>query len=170
MQIRKATPNDIYNLAVLKQQVWIATYAEEGIRTELSKYVLSEFTIENIRKTIQDTSRVMLIAETGSHLVGCIEIALNEKSPVKLEVDYPEIAVLYVLERFKGKGAGKMLLEKAIQNIKNLGHNAVWLTVYYKNHKALEFYLRNGFKSIGSTYFVMDGNRYKNDVMLKQLC
>jgi ribosomal protein S18 acetylase RimI-like enzyme len=130
--------------------------------------VLSEFTIENIRKTIQDTSRVMLIAETGSHLVGCIEIALNEKSPVKLEVDCPEIAVLYVLERFKGKGAGKMLLEKAIQNIKNLGHNAVWLTVYHKNLSALEFYRKNQFRTVGSTNFVMDGNKYENFVMIKQ--
>ncbi|NHB67155.1 GNAT family N-acetyltransferase [Perlabentimonas gracilis] len=169
MQIRRANTKDIYNIAVLKQQVWIATYAEEGIRTEFSKYVMSEFTYENIKKTLEDKSRVMLIAETESHLLGCIEIALNEKCPVEIEIDCPEIAVLYVLERFKGKGIGRMLLEKSFEHMQSLNYKAAWLTVYHKNFSALEFYQKNQFKTIGSTNFVMDGNKYENKVLLRIL-
>lgn len=169
MQIRRANTKDIYNIAVLKQQVWIATYAEEGIRTEFSKYVMSEFTYENIKKTLEDKSRVMLIAETESHLLGCIEIALYEKCPVEIEIDCPEIAVLYVLERFKGMGIGKMLLEESFKQVQSLNYKAVWLTVYHKNLGALEFYRKNQFKTVGSTYFVMDGNKYENKVLLRNL-
>lgn len=169
MHIRKANLDDVLNLAVLKQQVWIATYAEEGIRTEFSRYVLDKFTFENIQKTIQDKNRVIYIAENNNHLIGCVEIALNEKCPIEIKTDCPEIAVLYVLERFKGKGIGKFLLRKTIEHIKELGHKSVWLTVYHKNHRALEFYHRNDFIPIGSTFFKMDSNRYENKVMMLEL-
>jgi ribosomal protein S18 acetylase RimI-like enzyme len=169
MLIRVANIEDTKNIAVLKQQVWIATYAVDGIRNEFSNYALRAFTPKNIRSTIQDKNRIILIAENNNHLVGHVEIALNEKCPVELENDCPEIAVLYVLERFMGKGIGKMLLHEAIEKIKELGYKSTWLTVYHKNHKALEFYQRNHFIPIGFTNFVMDGNRYENKVMILEL-
>ena len=169
MLIRRANIDDVLNITVLKQQVWIATYAEEGIRTEFSRYVLDAFTVENIKNTIKDSSRIILIAENKNHLIGCVEIALNEKCPVELQQDCPEIVVLYVLDRFKGRGIGKLLLEKAIEYIQRLNHSAVWLTVYHKNQMALEFYLKNQFKIIGSTDFIMDGNRYENSVLLRKI-
>ncbi len=48
--IREVKPADLKNLAVLKQQVWISTYATEGIIEEYSSYVLSEFSIEKCEK------------------------------------------------------------------------------------------------------------------------
>jgi len=154
---------------VLKQQVWITTYAVEGIRTEFSNYVLDAFRVENILRTLEDKSRIIIIAEIDNHLVGCVEIALNEKCPVELESDFPEIAVLYVLERFKGRGIGKMLLEESFEHMQSLNYKAAWLTVYHKNLSALEFYQKNQFKTIGSTNFVMDGNKYENKVLLRTL-
>lgn len=165
MHIRKANLDDVLNLAVLKQQVWIATYAEEGIRAEFSKYVLDTFTVDNIQKNIQDKNRIVLVAENDNHLVGCVEIALKARCPVENEANSPEITVLYVLERFIGKSIGKRLLEKAIEQIKEFGSKSTFLTVYHKNHKALEFYKRYGFKSIGSTNFIMDGNSYLNNIL-----
>ncbi len=42
--IREAVEEDCINLAVLSLQVWLDTYAIEGIRIEYSKYVISNFT------------------------------------------------------------------------------------------------------------------------------
>lgn len=170
MIFRRANINDADNIAVLKQQVWIATYAVEGIRSEFSKYVLTAFTVENVQNTIKDNFREIIVAEINNHIVGCVEIALNEKCPVALEKDCPEIAVLYVLERFIGNNIGKKLLDKAIEYIQSINHNSLWLTVYHENQKAIDFYLRNQFKIIGSTDFVMDGNRYENKLMFREVC
>ncbi len=40
--IRKALQSDASRLAVLKQQVWISTYATGGISDVFAKYVQSE--------------------------------------------------------------------------------------------------------------------------------
>lgn len=45
-QIRSGRPGDARRLAVLATQVWLHTYATDGVTDEISAYVLSEFTVE----------------------------------------------------------------------------------------------------------------------------
>ena len=45
-QIRSGRPGDARRLAVLATQVWLHTYATDGVTDEISQYVLSEFTVE----------------------------------------------------------------------------------------------------------------------------
>lgn len=163
--IRYAHIRDVKNLAVLKQQVWISTYAIEGIRHEFSNYVLSEFTLDNVGKTIQNKNILLLIAEIDNHMIGCVEINFNNKCPLRGQQHYPEIKLLYVLERFTGIGIGKELLTNALTEIKKRNFKATWLTVYHENKRAIKFYKKMNFKMIGDTEFEMEGNRYKNNVM-----
>lgn len=154
---------DAGNLAVLKQQVWIATYAKEGIRKEFSDYVLSAFTVENISNSLASTNKNTLIAVDGIHLMGCVDVDFHPQH-FNLPPE-PEITVLYVLERFCGTGIGKLLLDNAITEIKERGYHRTWLTVYHENERALKFYKKYGFHESGETFFHMGGYRYKNIVM-----
>lgn len=164
MIIRKVELGDVENLTVLKQQVWIATYAVEGIRTELSSYVLSVFTVANQRKLLLDNNVVLFVAEINSHIVGCVEVKLYSGDAIAEGL--PEITVLYVLERFCGRGVGQKLLETAFNLLREKGYTSTWLSVLHTNKKALKFYDKNGFKDIGKIYFEMDGNKYENRVLL----
>lgn len=168
INIRKAELKDTANLAVLKQQVWIATYATEGIRTEFSDYVLSQFTKEKERELIENPDKLIFVAEIDNHIIACVELALDTKCSIP-EITSPEITVLYVLERFCGKNIGKMLLEKTYIEAKKMNFNSVWLTVYHENERAIKFYKRNKFKELGSTYFEMDGNKYENRIMIFEI-
>lgn len=60
--IRVAKKSDINSLAVLKQQVWISTYAIEGLTEQFSDYVLSEYSVKNIRKSIIDKNKLTFVA------------------------------------------------------------------------------------------------------------
>jgi len=166
---RNAALSDIENITVLKQQVWIATYAIDGIRKEFAEYVLSEFTLDKIQKAVLDDNKHLIIAEVDTHLVGYIEIALHSECPIEITKDYPEIAVLYVLERFCGMGIGKKLLDEAFILLSKMNYRTTWLTVYSGNDRALKFYLNNLFKMIGITYFEMGGNKYENKVLIREL-
>jgi ribosomal protein S18 acetylase RimI-like enzyme len=166
--IREADLMDVMNLSVLKQQVWIATYALEGIRNEFSVYVLTEFTPENVRKEVIDSNKLIYIAEIDHHILGCVEIEFDSKCPVKSEKG-PEISVLYVLERFTGMGIGQQLLDKAFMLCKELSIDSVWLTVYLKNERAINFYQKNKFRESGMTYFELVNNRYENRIMTRKI-
>jgi diamine N-acetyltransferase len=166
INIRIAVSSDMANLVVLKQQVWVATYAEEGIRAEFSDYLLTTFTLENEKALLENPLKKTLVAEQNGHLIGCAVIAFDEECPIPVTGRIPEIAVLYVLERFTGMGLGKNLLDKALREIKQSGFDAAWLTVYHKNERAINFYKKYGFTDIGIAFFKMQGNQYENRVLI----
>ena len=167
--IRKAELNDLNNLAVLKQQVWISTYATEGLVNEFSSYVLSEYSVDNVRTSITDKNKLTLIATYNNALVGCVEILLTPQSPLKEIEPSIEISSLYVLERFQGLGIGKKLLVKCLNQIKQINHNKIWLTVYYKNQRAIDFYLRQNFNHIGEMDFLLGDEKHKNYILIKNI-
>jgi len=168
LNIRLATPSDIPNLAVLRQQVWIATYADEGIRDEFSEYVLAEITVEKMTASLNDPKRAILVAENGKHLIGFAELIFDKACPADTSTTV-EINNLYVLERFIGKGIGFALLQAAEQLITSKGHSSVWLDTFSENTRAIEFYERQNFKQVGISYFEETGATYKNLVMAKAL-
>ena len=53
---------------------------------------------------------------------------------------------LAVHPQYQGQGYGKALLEKAITELENLGAQKIHLTVFNDNHRAIEFYRRQGWK------------------------
>lgn len=168
MNIREADLFDVMNLAVLKQHVWISTYALEGIRNEFSVYVLSDFTPDIIRQEIQDSNKIIYIAEINHHIIGCVELDFESICPLKSEKG-PEISVLYVLERFTGMGIGQLLLDKSLLLCNELNIESVWLTVYHKNERAIKFYLKNKFKEEGITFFELVNNQYENKIMTREI-
>jgi len=167
--VKKAGLNDLNNLAVLKQQVWISTYATEGIIEEFSKYVLSEYSVENIKKSITDKTKLTLIAVDNKSVIGCVEILLTPTKPINTIEPSIEISNFYILEKFQGGGIGKKLLTACLKEIKQLSFNKVWLTVYYKNQNAIEFYLKQHFSQIGETEFILENNKHKNYIMLRNI-
>ncbi|MDR0659308.1 MAG: GNAT family N-acetyltransferase [Prevotellaceae bacterium] len=154
LAIRRSEIKDVENLTVLKQRVWIATYAVEGIRTEFSSYVLSPFTTESIRNLLLSQDMISLVAEVGNHIIGCVEIKLYPTTAIPEVMTILEITVLYVLERFCRRGIGQKLLNAACGFLREKQYPSVWLSVLHTNERALSFYRKNCFEDIGKIYFI----------------
>ena len=59
--------------------------------------------------------------------------------------DYGEIATIYLLPEYIGKGNGASLLKKCIDELKILGYDKILLWVLEDNHAARHFYEKHGF-------------------------
>ena len=83
--------------------------------------------------------------EGGDELIGYI---VFDTVPVVMELKYLEAAILdiYVRDEYRGTGVGKMLMDKALEDIRQTGFAHVRLQVYANNEYAAEFYERLGFK------------------------
>lgn len=169
MEIREATPSDLFNLAVLKQQVWISTYASDGLMDVYSKYVLSEYSAQAVQQSIADPSKLTLLALQKDCLLGCVVIQLTPMSPTNGFKPGIEISTLYILEKFQKQGIGTKLMDASIDQIKRLNHNMIWLTVYHQNQNAIDFYRRQNFKQIGETDFLLGEEKHKNYILIKNI-
>ena len=164
LQFRAATSADLSAIAALSQLVWLHTYAPEGINADVANYVLQEFTTVNTRQRFEDENQRYLLAESDGKLIGYLLLQLNAVCEADANCN-AEIARLYVIPQFAGKGLGRALLSEARDVLQSRGHHALWLTVYAGNHAAIGFYQHCGFNHIGDTFFQLGEQQHANLIL-----
>lgn len=165
LQIRPGRSDDADRLAVLATQVWLHTYATDGVTNEIAQYLLSELTVEKFSASLVEPQTSLLVAEYGECLVGFAAVKFGAACPSVTE-SVVELQTLYVQEHFIGQGIGKSLLQAAEAGARERSASPLWLTVNAKNDRAITFYARQGYSKIGTTYFVLGEGRHENHVLV----
>ena len=162
--VRLGVAEDAGRLAVLATQVWLHTYATDGISPEIAAYVLSHLTPAQYAQLLRDASTHVLVALHAHHVVGLAVVRFDTPCP-----DHPDLAVelqtLYVQEHFLGQGVGSLLLAAAEAMARSRAISRLWLTVNATNSRAIAFYDRKGYTQVGTAYFVLGAERYENHVL-----
>ncbi|GAA4274910.1 GNAT family N-acetyltransferase [Aquimarina gracilis] len=164
----KAKLSDSLRISVLLKTVYIQTYAVDGVTFEFSNFITKRFSPELIEKTIKENPSRLIIAYQNGNPIGVAEIIYDSNCPIR-KISVPELSKLYVLERFYGKGIGYGLMNEAEKEVRENGFTEFNLEVYINNKRAIAFYERQGYKSIGNVDFPMESNTYENLVMNKEL-
>lgn len=86
----------------------------------------------------------------------------------KVESDKLYISKIYLKAETRGKGLGKLLLNRAIDLAKQNGKNSIYLNVNKYNTDSISFYERNGFVKIEEGVFDI-GNGYVMDDFILEL-
>ena len=88
----------------------------------------------------------LVMIENG-HIIGTASIS---KSRWQQYSDYGEIISIYFLPTYMGKGYGKHLLKKCIEELNIRGYDKILLWVLEDNQRARAFYEKNGFSCSGN--------------------
>jgi ribosomal protein S18 acetylase RimI-like enzyme len=165
LHIRAGEPADAARLAVLATQVWLHTYATDGIGSEIASYVLAELTPDKYTTLLHDSTAHVLAAENAESLIGFAVIKFGAPCPAGTN-STAELQTLYVQEHFMGRGIGRALLLAAETEARKRSGSTLWLTVNARNDRAIAFYRRQGYSKIGTTYFVLGEQRHENHVLV----
>ena len=169
IDIRRAEVPDAERIAVLAMQVWLDTYAVEGIRSTLADYVLTELTVARVKEQLTDPASVVFVGERSGHLVAFSAVVIGRPAPSRSAASPAEIERLYVQEPFCNVGIGRRLLGAIEELGRTRRITELWLKVWVHNARARRFYARNGFADIGTSYFRMADEQHENRVLAKLL-
>jgi ribosomal protein S18 acetylase RimI-like enzyme len=165
VEIRGARPSDAECLAALAVQVWLQTYATDGVSPTIAKYVAGDFTAARLGALIADSSRTVIVAEIGEHRVGYAVLGFRREAP-RQESDV-ELETLYVQPNFARRGIGSMLLRSAEDNANERGRRrGLWLKTNAKNSHAIRFYEYHGYARAGLAYFELGDEKHENIVFI----
>ena len=99
---RTGYPADALCVGVLATQVFLDTYAKEGIRPDLAREALANYSPEAFSDRLVDPDTTFVLAERDSGLMAFCEVSRNRPCPVAGIVDTVELVRLYVTRiRFK---------------------------------------------------------------------
>ncbi|MCF6222676.1 MAG: GNAT family N-acetyltransferase [Flavobacteriaceae bacterium] len=139
------------------------------------KEIKAEDTV-GIRKEVLRKNMDLSAQFTGDHDVDTIHVGLYDNDVLACVVSFMHVNYMdtnkkqYQLrgmatkEKFQGKGFGKKLLEKSEEILKSKNTKIIWCNVRVK---ALGFYIKLGFNTIGNSFDIPPIGRHY--VMIKQL-
>ena len=90
--------------------------------------------------------RVYLAVDGQGHACGLLHLFWEtRRNPVLLDCKYVMIEDIYVEERLRGQGIGRLLMRKAREEARACGAESIELNVWACNEAALGFYEKEGF-------------------------
>lgn len=167
--LRAATPKDAVTIAALSVQVFLDTYATEGIRPDLALEAFTHYSAEAFAVRLAESSRRLLVSERNHGLLGFAEIVLSALPAPAGPMVGAELVRLYVQPQAQGLGIGRELMRAAESAASNGGLTCLWLTAWEGNHRARGFYEALGYIDIGATTYTFQGNSYGNRILAKKL-
>lgn len=167
--LRSATPDDACLIAALAIQVFLDTYAADGIRPDLAREALRDYGVEAFLPRLREPQRRFLLAERAGALLGFAELSLSDEATPAGDARGAELVRLYVQPAAQGSGLGRQLIRAAEALAAEAGLQAVWLTAWDGNHRALAFYAHEGYTDIGATTYRIEDMDYGNRVLLRPL-
>jgi GNAT superfamily N-acetyltransferase len=169
VELRVAKPADALCVGVLATQVFLDTYAAEGLRPDLAREALAKYNPTVFEARIRDPSNHFLLAERAGHLVAFSECSLSLKPPIPSLPPGVELVRLYVQRPSQRAGIGAALLAQAEAHAKVSGAPLLWLAAWLGNTNAHAFYLAHGYEDVGTTSYVFEEQTYENRIYVKVL-
>lgn len=162
--IRHAQPDDAAALAAFAARAFAYTYRELDDPQEIADYCAEHFQPEVMARVIQDPACTTLLAWVGEQLAG-YAILRDAPAPACVTAPVPlQLWRLYLGQGFIGQGLGARLMAEVHAQARQRGARTLWLGVYDRNVRAVEFYKRFGFAEVGTSQFLFGGRYYADPI------
>ena len=169
MNIRYGTTKDAGMLAVLGAKTFYDTFAKENTPENMEAYLKRSFSPEIQFSELTQSDVIFLIAESENTSIGYAQLILNSKDETLLGTKPMEVRRIYASQEYIGRGVGKELMKAAFREARLRNCDCIWLGVWEKNQRAIEFYEKWGFRKVGTHIFSVGDDSQNDYVMELQL-
>lgn len=166
IDIKRVTLNDIDQLQKIGRQTFSEAFSAGNTGENMTKYLEESFSLEKLTVELNSKKSEFYFAVIDHNIIGYLKLNFGEAQTELKDDKALEIERIYVLQKFHGKNVGQLLYEKAIQIAKHMNVDYVWLGVWEKNTRAINFYRKNGFVEFDKHIFKL-GNDEQTDIMMK---
>ena len=166
MKVRYGTTDDAKMLSELGAKTFYDTFAKDNTQENIAAYIKRSFSSEIQFSELSEPDAIFLIAESECIAIGYAQLIMNSKDEAIKCTRPVEIRRIYASQEYLGKGVGKELMKATIREARQRGCECVWLRVWEKNQRAIDFYKKWGFREVGNHLFLV-GDDPQNDFVMK---
>lgn len=161
-EILKAGIENIKDIQTVSEIAWPAAFDDLLSDSQIRYMMEMMYSDNSLREQMERKKHLFFLAKQNVKFVGYMSIEIDcEKS------NKTKIHKIYLLPEVQKFGLGKKLLATAIAEAKKQNNRALYLNVNKYNRRAIDFYVRNGFKRVKEEVieirngFVMDDYVYE---------
>lgn len=165
MKIRYGTVEDAKILSEFGAKAFYDSFAKDNTEENIRMYLKKTYSPEIQLQELSHPDVLFLIAEIDSKIVGYAKLNLNSRDVSIRSAKTLEIERIYAAKDYIGKGVGKELMQAGIDKARQRGCDSVWLGVWEKNPRAINFYKNWGFQEVGTHIFMIGDDPQKDFIM-----
>ena len=166
ISIRPAIVSDASVLSVLAPQVHMESHGHSASAADHEVYISKKLSVEAFITELSNPENIYHLIYVDDVAAGYSKIILNFNHPLIAEQPVTKLERIYLLKPYYGIGAGKLFFDHNINLSQEHHQLGIWLHVWVENHRAFAFYLKQGFKIIGSYDFEVSPTHFNpNHVM-----
>lgn len=158
IQIRDAQLQDAALLAELGRQTFFEAFHDSNDPARLAQFLNQTYAPELQCQELQDPAITTLVAMVDGRPAGFAQLRHGAPEPCVTGLGPIELQRIYALQAFLGAGVGKALLSACLERAKEQGFKTIWLGVWEHNPRAQAFYVKHGFRQVGSHPFDVGGD------------
>jgi ribosomal protein S18 acetylase RimI-like enzyme len=165
--IREATVADAKLIADISHQTFYDTFAAYNSREDMDKFLNQQFTKGKLILEVGAKGNIFLLAYDKDVVAGYVKLRDERIPPGMGNVTALEVARLYAMTNQIGKGIGSLLMQSSVDIARQKNKEWLWLGVWEKNQRAIDFYTKWGFEKFDETDFLL-GDDLQRDWLMKR--
>jgi len=168
IKILKANLNDTTALSVIAATTFYDTYGAYNKQETIQRYIDKWFSTSQMCKELSDDRIIYYLVYDQQQLSGYIKLQFVNPHQ-NSDLNGVELSRLYLLKQWHGSGVSEVMLNHCYKIAEELKQDAIWLSVWEKNNRAIRFYEKHGFVKKGNLIFKMDDEDQNDFLMVKHL-
>lgn len=167
MEIIQIDKTNVKELQTISIQTFTETFARYNTAENMQQYVEECLCEEQLLTELNNPDSQFYFAMHNHEPVGYLKLNVNNAQTEKDFKHAIEIERIYVLQHYQGKKIGKALMQQSLSIARDMNAAFIWLGVWEKNNKAIEFYEKMGFTAFDTHLFRL-GSDIQTDILMKK--
>jgi ribosomal protein S18 acetylase RimI-like enzyme len=170
--VRTAESADAAALAELAAATFRLACPPQTTEAAIAEFLRDVLSEERFGEYLADTTKLVLVAEQNGLAVGYTLLVFGEPSDPDVAGALgirptAELSKCYVRAEAHGAGTASALMTATLEAARERGAVGAWLGVNEQNARAIRFYEKHGFATVGRKRFLL-GGVYENDFTLER--
>ncbi len=161
---RTAGAADAPALAALGRRCFVETFGAYFPEEDMALHLERKFGADALPAEFLDPALTIRIAEADGAAVAYLKLGPMEL-PVPHEPGALQVMQIYVLAPWQGVGVAAALMDWAAETARARGAPALYLCVWEKGDRAIAFYRKSGFETVGEAPYQLGTLHYQDPVM-----
>jgi diamine N-acetyltransferase len=167
--LRYATREDAELVADISRQTFYDTFAADNTEEDMTKFLNEQFTKGRLMLEVGSPENIFLLVQAGDAVAGYLKLREGRRLSPFETLQSLEIARIYAVKDFIGQGVGRLLMQAAIDIATQKEKDVIWLGVWERNQRAIDFYTSWGFEKFGECDFLLGDDLQRDWLMKKHL-
>lgn len=163
--IKECSLKDIEKIKYISEKTFYETFSNDSTEEDMENYLKENFSYEQVECEVKNNGSRFYIVENNGEVVAYMKLNFDKAQTETGHDNTLEVQRIYVLQEYKGKHIGKMLMQKSIDIGKNKNLGYIWLGVWEHNINAIKFYEKQGFEKFDTHIFKLGEDEQTDNLM-----